>query len=688
MSSKTTSWLIKLVDKITAPARGIQKAVGSMTAGIDRAMQHVNKLNESQDKFSSMIKGLGVAAAITMLTNQTMAFEHSMQKSNTIMKATPAQFAGVTEAVRDLASDIPIAREQLSEGLYEVLSAGVPKNNALTFLADSAKAAVGGSAELPTLIRTTTTLVKAYNLEFEKSAYIQDKLQKSVDIGSMSMNELAEALPKASVSAAQLGVNIDELLGGFAALSGVTGNANEVGTQLNAVMSALIKPTQEATEMANQLGIAFDATSIKKAGGLAQYLDALLPKIRAFAASSGMNQEEIIARLFGREEAIRGMLAVSGSLADTWKNSTAEIVNATGSVSSAFEIMKTSSLNQMELFKNSMYAMWDNIWAVIGPVVMRIINLIADIFNGIRNFTEQYPGITSIAEAIFYMSLAVWAVYSAISWASAAWALFKSSMLVGAITQIIGLITTLGFAILGLQAPFWAATSSTLALNLALYANPIIWIVGIIAILIAAVVLMIKYWDDVKAWFVGLYNWFLDHNPFQWLWDLIKTLMPMLKEKWNQLWTGLKNAMQPVLDFFNMLKEKWDKLWNAISSAKDALYNFLGIPKNLDFRGYGEVQVVPTGAPDQETLNMISMQRKKNEQERAMLKPNIPTFSQANGQGAGMEASGGTKGAAIVNFKNQFDIVIKEATGDLKQIANEVAAVIADQMSDAAIINR
>lgn len=692
MSNKTTSWLIKLVDKITAPARGVQKAVSSMTKSIDKSINSVDKLNASQDRFSSMIKGIGVAAAITAMTHQTMAFEHSLQKSNTILKATPNQFDAVTDSVRNLSTQIPIAREQLSEGLYEVLSAGVPKDNALTFLEQSAKAAVGGSAELPTLIKTTTTVIKAFNMEFNKAAYIQDKLQKSVDIGSMSMNELAEALPKAAVSAAQLGVNVDELLGGFAAMSGVTGNANEVGTQLNAVMSALIKPTQEAAEMADQLGVAFDATSIKKAGGLAQYLDILLPKIKAFASASGMNQEEIIARLFGREEAIRGMLAVSGSLADAWKTNTTEIIGAAGSVSSAFEIMQTSSVNQMELFKSSMFAMWDSIWAVVGPVVMQIVQWITSIFNWIREFSSEHPNVTAMAFAIAGVVGAVWSLFSAIQWAGAAWAAFKTSMLVGAITQVVGFITTLGFAMLGLQAPLWAATSSTLAFNLALYANPIIWIVALIAVLIAAVVLMIKYWDDVKAWFAGFWQWAKEHNPFAWVWDLVEALLPKLKQMWDSVWSGMKSAMKPVVDFVLMIKEKWDQLWSAISSAKDAMLDFLGLPKNLDFRGYGqtpatapEVPPVSNGVPDKETLDMIAQQRKKNELSRQT--PMQP-FSSRGKNGAGMDASGGTKGAAIVNFKNTFDIKIQEATGDLKQMAEQIVAIVSDQLSDAAILSR
>lgn len=52
----------------------------------------------------------------------------------------------------------------------------------------------------------------------------------------------------------------------FATLTGVSGNTAEVSTQLAAIFTALIKPSSEATEMAQQMGIKFDAAAIQAAG--------------------------------------------------------------------------------------------------------------------------------------------------------------------------------------------------------------------------------------------------------------------------------------------------------------------------------------------------------------------------------------------------------------------------------------
>ena len=86
---------------------------------------------------------------------------------------------------------------------------------------------------------------------------------------------MAQALPRVTAQASTLGVSIDELMASFATLTNVSGNTAEVSTQLAAIFTALIKPSSEATEMAQQMGIQFDAAAIKAAGGMQQFLESL-----------------------------------------------------------------------------------------------------------------------------------------------------------------------------------------------------------------------------------------------------------------------------------------------------------------------------------------------------------------------------------------------------------------------------
>lgn len=682
-ADKSTNWIIKLVDKVTAPIRAIQKSIKGATGDWARHTTEVGRAEKAYGGLGSTIRGLGLAAGITLLANNTIGFEHSMAMSNTIMKETPAHFAAVTDQVRELSKTIPIARDQLSKGLYETLSAGVPKENAIQFLNDSAKAAVAGQADLGEVIRTTTSIIKAYGFEFDKQAMIQDRMQKAVDLGQMTMGEFASALPHATVMAGNLGVGIDELMGAFATMSGVTGNASEVSTQLAAIMSGMVNPTAEAAEVIEKLGIAFDANSVKNAGGLSNYLTELMPKIDALSKRSGATRESLIAKLFGREEAVRGIIGLTGELANTWVSNTAQMAGAAGAVGSAFATMAETTQSKIDMLKNKFFAFWDKLWAMLAPILLAVINGLSGIMDAMMSFAQAHPTLMTTIGIIAGVSIGIWALYSAILWARGAWIGLMASMSTGIITKIVGLIVTLGAAILGVSAPMWAATSSTLALNAALWANPIVWIIAVIAALIGAIILMIKHWDDVKAWFVGLWNWFLDHSLFGWVVDLVQQHLPALKQAWNSLWDGMKLAMQPVIDAFKWVWDFIQKLWGGIKDLGAAIGKFLGLPENLDFRGYGQPADIYSGtAVDAEAAGPAYTPLVAGGASTDSLKVN---GSFANSNAAGMEASGGTKGAAIINFKNEFKITLSGVDGDLKEVATRVAGYISDQLSDAAI---
>ena len=57
-----------------------------------------------------------------------------MARANTMAGTSGAEFDALTDTIRGLSSEIPMAREALAEGLYETVSNGVPKDNWIDYL--------------------------------------------------------------------------------------------------------------------------------------------------------------------------------------------------------------------------------------------------------------------------------------------------------------------------------------------------------------------------------------------------------------------------------------------------------------------------------------------------------------------------------------------------------------------------
>lgn len=158
----------------------------------------------------------GITGLLEEATAESRGFTDAMRSANTMAGKDAAGFDKLKSQVADLADEIPIARDALANGLYQVVSNGVPEDNWIEFLRASARSSIGGIADLGKVVGVTSTVIKNYGLTWDEAASIQDKIQLTAKNGVTSFEQLADALPRVSGNAATLGVSIEELMAAFA----------------------------------------------------------------------------------------------------------------------------------------------------------------------------------------------------------------------------------------------------------------------------------------------------------------------------------------------------------------------------------------------------------------------------------------------------------------------------------------
>ena len=336
--------------KLTLDADALRKIMESNIKVAQRFEKKVFGFAALTTSINSVNNAFGqLATTMQSLTGESMDFNKAMKEANTMAGKDSAGFKQLKGEIADLAKEIPIARDQLANGLYQTISNGVPEDNWIEFLNTSARSAVGGLADINKVVGVTSTLIKNYGLEWSAAADIQDKIQLTAKNGVTSFEQLAQALPRVTGNAATLGVSIDELMGTFATLTGVSGNTAEVSTQLAAIFTALVKPSSEAAEMAAKMGIQFDAAAIKAAGGFQNFLNQLDSSVKAYAQANGVLEQEVYSKLFGSAEAIRALIPLQGELADKFMANVANMVNSAGTMDAAYADMSShgEAVNQM-----------------------------------------------------------------------------------------------------------------------------------------------------------------------------------------------------------------------------------------------------------------------------------------------------------------------------------------------------
>lgn len=374
MAGKST---ISITFKLDGDGKGF-KDLSQNADGLKQAMTaaivEADKLKSSLINWSQGVQALGaVSNAVSQLngtlqdiTADSRAFGAAMRVANTMAGKNAEGFAKLKNQVAELAKNVPVARDELANGLYQVVSNSVPENNWLNFLNKSAKASVGGVADLGEVVKVTSTVIKNYGLAWDAAESVQDKIQLTAKNGVTSFEQLAQALPRVTANASTLGVSVDELLASFATLTGVSGNTNEVATQMAAIFTALVKPSSEATEMAEKMGIEFNAASIKAAGGLRNFLTQLDASVKEYAAANGVLEQEVYAKLFGSAESLRAMTPLTNQLAEKFSENVDAMANSAGTINAAYNEMSSTGSATTQMLKNQLGAITDVVAGFVG----------------------------------------------------------------------------------------------------------------------------------------------------------------------------------------------------------------------------------------------------------------------------------------------------------------------------------
>ncbi|MBO2695813.1 phage tail tape measure protein [Shewanella algae] len=339
-----------------------------------------------------------------------------------------------------------------------------------------------------------------------------------------------------------------------AAFTGIGAEATSAGVAMNEQMAILgtLQATMGGSESGTKykaflagVGKAQDALGLKFTDSnnrLVPMVD-ILNRIRGkYGDVLDVTESDALARAFGSQEAVATIKLL---LADV--NGLADSINMLGKVTGMeqAEQMAAAMTDQTERLTQSWYVVRAAFGSAILPAVNGFMGKIADMGKDVIWFTQMFPNLTKL---MGYMTIAFMALI-------AAGGLFTTVMGAGRMAMVAwGVVATTWTLITsGLSAALGTLRAVMLAVNIVMWANPILLIVGGIVAAIAAVGALIYYWDDLKA------------AMSEWGW------IQMLGDIFAAVWSRLKNIFT---DTINWIIEKINLIpgvdINLISSPLEA----------------------------------------------------------------------------------------------------------------------
>ena len=340
---------------------------------------------------------VGFLALGGAIVNASMKFNKLMANVATLIPKNQPRVLELKEGVQEMAMEIGKSTEDLSSGLYQVISAFGDSSEAMAQLEINAKAATAGMATTTEAINHTSAVTKGYgNTSAEAMKKAADLAFLTVKLGQTTFPELAASIGRTIPFAAKLKVSQEELFATFATLTGVTGNASEVSTQMAAVLKAMLKPTTGMKKAVKALGYESAAAMVKEKG--------MTEALRLLMEQTGGTETEV-AKLFGRAEALTAVFALTGESTKDLDKKFAAMKESTGAMNIAFEEV-TGGVNEAghewEKFKATLSVTAQAVGDIVLPVLSKLLKLVGALAKGVKELfsAKTWKGIGSSILAI------------------------------------------------------------------------------------------------------------------------------------------------------------------------------------------------------------------------------------------------------------------------------------------------
>lgn len=389
----------------------VVKVMGSLDPSVAKTVADANK------KFSGLKAGVAVAgAAIAGATTAAVAFgkasldaaatfETGMSNIATLLDGDTAtvnkRIAEMGDDIMDVAKKTGVATDDLSNGMYQIVSALGDSADATSQLEVAAKAAKAGGATTVDAINLLSAVTKGYgDTSGEAWSKASDLAFQTVKLGQTSFPELAASMGKVVPIASALNISQEELFGSFATLTGVTGSTAEVSTQLKSVFSGLMTPSTALSSKISELGYE-SANAMLDQLGLIGTLDRL-------SAACG-DDKQAVAKLFSSVEAQTAVLALAGSQTENWVQKTEAMGGAANATSNAFDKQTDNLQGKLAKMKQVFETFKIKVGNILIPIVTdfvdKAIPKIEKVFDTIfpilkKVYSAAKPVIDGISSAI------------------------------------------------------------------------------------------------------------------------------------------------------------------------------------------------------------------------------------------------------------------------------------------------
>lgn len=320
------------LEKLATATQGASGKTGFFASQMDDLIQNVTRL--------------GAALTITQAALYTFGQIREADQAAAAVRTLGVDSEELRGKLSALSNELDanVSTLDLLKASYDVASSGfADAASATEILRAASLGAKGGFADVNVVAKATTAVLNAYGLQAKDATRIVDGFVQAQADGVLTVAQYADNIGEIVSVGAAAGVSIEELNAAVATatLKGV--QVNQAFTGFRQVLSSVLKPSKEASDLAAELGIDFSLAGLKakgfagfladvaqKSGASADKVAVLLGSVEAQAALQPLLNDQLATynKLLGNQATALGQSAkATDTSANTISGSISKIQN-------------------------------------------------------------------------------------------------------------------------------------------------------------------------------------------------------------------------------------------------------------------------------------------------------------------------------------------------------------------------
>lgn len=372
----------KIVNEAEAAAEKVHNSVKNASKNVQKSTDDVKNKAVSVaaavgKAFAAMVTAATAAGTAAVMSGASA--ESSFAKVKTMLSGNDLD--RYYDDLMSLSNETGVSFENLSEAMYQALSAGVSQDKAVEFVKSSVSLSKGGFTEVATAIDVVTTAINAYGLSMEDATHIQDVLIMTQNKGKTTVDELASNMGKIIPTANSLNVSLDQLGAMYATITANGVATAESTTYMNSMLNELASSSSTASKALEEAA----GRTFKQLTDEGKTVAEILQIIDANAKQSGKSMTD----MFGSAEAAKAAQIIVDKT-ESFNNNLNAMADSAGAAKTAAATMMDTLGEKINVLVANGKNLLTELGNELAPIVEKAIETIESNLPAVEELLQDF----------------------------------------------------------------------------------------------------------------------------------------------------------------------------------------------------------------------------------------------------------------------------------------------------------